>query len=109
MSDQGCSIDNTTLTLNAFKMKGKLNDIKVNYRIYKVNGLRVVDEERYRVLNNLARKISIGHHCIAVRYTPTKDLNGIVVLGASNLSNRFTVNSYEFELISQGESEHTLF
>jgi len=39
-----------------------------------------------------------------VRYTPTKDLNGIVVLGASNLSNRFTVNSYEFELISQGES-----
>ena len=78
---------NVELVLSAFKMREKLSNIRASYSIYRVSNLRVVGEERYRILNDLARKISNEHHCIAVRYTPTEDLNGVVVFGASSLSN----------------------
>ena len=91
------------LALNAFKMKKKLDEVRVEYRIYRVSNLRIVGEERYRILNDLARKVSNEYPCIAIRYTPTEDFNGIAVFGASDLDSKFTINSYEFELISQGE------
>jgi len=84
-------------------MKRVLSEIKVQYHVYRVNNLRVVDEEKHRVLNDIARKVGNVYRCVAVRYTLTNDFNGVVVYGLSKPVDKFTIDGYELELVDQGE------
>ncbi len=94
--------------LNAFKMKKKLHQLKIKYSIYRISNFKLVGEERYRVLNDLARKISNKYRCLSIRYTQSEDFNGIIVFGNCDLGERFTVNGYEFILARQDEEFNIL-
>jgi len=90
------------LAVNAFRMKKRLDEVKVEYLIYRVTKPNIVGSERYRILNNLARKLSDKYRCIAIRYTPTEDFNGVVVFGHSNLDGKIIVDDFKLEEVGQG-------
>ena len=90
------------LAVNAFRMKKKLNDVDVRYIIYRVTKPTIVGNERYRILNNLARKLSDRYRCIAIRYTPTEDFNGVIIFGSDELENEIIEGNFKLERVEQG-------
>ena len=90
------------LAINAFRMKKRLDEIEVEYLIYRVTKPNIVSSERHRILNNLGRKLSDRYRCIAIRYTPTEDFNGVIVFGRSNLNDEITINDFKLEQVEQG-------
>jgi len=83
-------------------MRKKLDDIDVEYIVYRVTKPIIVGSERYRILNNLARKLSDRYRCIAVRYTPTEDFNGVIIFGSSDLEDEITEGNFKLERVEQG-------
>ena len=90
------------LAINAFRMKKRLDEIEVEYLIYRVTKPNIVSSERHRILNNLGRKLSDRYRCIAIRYTPTEDFNGVIVFGRSNLNDEIAINDFKLEQVEQG-------
>ena len=90
------------LAVNAFRMKKKLDDIDVKHIIYRVTKPTIVGSERYRILNNLARKLSYRYRSIAIRYTPTEDFNGVIIFGSSDLEDEITEGNLKLERVERG-------
>jgi len=90
------------LAVNAFRMKKKLDDVDVEYIVYRVTKPIIVGSERYRILNNLARKLSDRYRCIAMRYTPTEDFNGVIIFGSSDLDDEIIEGNLKLERVEQG-------
>lgn len=89
------------MILNAFKLQEKMSDIKTKCHLYKISNFRASDEDRYRVLNGIIKKISKAYGCIALRYTPSDDFNGIVIISSSNYPKQLSLNGFNLELSNQ--------
>ena len=53
--------------LNAFRMKKKLDEVDVEYSIYRVIKPSIVGNERYRILNGIAGRLGDWNRCIAIQ------------------------------------------
>jgi len=86
-----------SVTVNAFKLRTKVSEIDVPYTVFKVENFRIApSEDRYKVLNNIARKLGEKLKTVALRYTPDESFNGVVVFGME-LNECISIDGFELK------------